>query len=57
MMKHVKRILMTIATVLVVPIFTATRVVVVVIVVISVTRVIGIAVCGCVVVESAKKCV
>ena len=47
---------MTIATVLVVPIFTATRVVVVVIVVISVTRVIGVAVCGgCVVVESAKK--
>ena len=45
---------MTIATVLVVPIFTATRVVVVVI---SVTRVIGVAVCGCVVVESAKMCV
>ena len=42
---------MTIATVLVVPIFTATRVVVV----ISVTRVIGVAVCGCVVVESATK--
>ena len=57
MMKHVKRILMTIATVLVVPNSTATRVVVVVIVVISVTRVIGVAVCGCVVVESAKKCV
>ena len=54
MMKHVKRILVTIATVLVVPNSTATRVVVVVI---SVTRVIGVAVCGCVVVESAKKCV
>ena len=52
MMKHVKRMLMTIATVLVVP--NSTRVVVV-IVVISVTRVIGVAVCGCVVVESAKK--
>ena len=46
---------MTLATVIVVPNSTATRVVVVVLVVTSVTRVIGVAVCGCVVVESAKK--